>query len=74
MAHCAQSGIECLQWFAKRLRKYWSVILARLRWPMHTSQLEGINKRTKVIKRTAQGNRGVECFPLEIKAALPGNA
>lgn len=41
---------------------------------MHTSQLEGINKRTKVIKRTAQGNRGVECFLLEIKAALPGNA
>ena len=74
LAHCAQSGIECLQLFANRLRKYWPGILARVRWPMHTGQLEGINNRIKVIKRMAYGYRDVEYFFLKIKAAFPGNA
>ena len=60
--------------FANRLRKYWPGILARVRWPMHTGQLEGINNRIKVIKRMAYGYRDVEYFFLKIKAAFPGNA
>ncbi|AZC20106.1 Mobile element protein [Pseudomonas sp. CMR5c] len=29
--------------FAKRLKGYWRGIVSRVRWPMHTGQLEGIN-------------------------------
>ncbi|OOH94766.1 hypothetical protein BMF29_03580 [Comamonas kerstersii] len=39
--HCQQSGIACLQRFAKKLSKYWHGILSRVRWPMHTGLLEG---------------------------------
>lgn len=74
LAHCEQSGIECLQLFANRLRPYWPGILARVRWPMHTGQLEVINNRIKVIKRMAYGYRDCEYFFLKIKAAFPGNA
>ena len=55
-------------------RAKWPGILARVRWPMHTGQLEGINNRIKVIKRMAYGYRDVEYFFLKIKAAFPGNA
>lgn len=73
LAHCAQSQIPSLQQFANRLRKYWRGILARVRWPMHTGQLEGINNRIKVIKRMAYGYRDCDYFFLRIKAAFPGN-
>lgn len=73
LAHCEQSQIPCLQRFASRLRKYWPGILARVRWPMHTGQLEGINNRIKVIKRMAYGYRDNDYFFLKIKAAFPGN-
>ena len=39
---------------------------------MHTSQLEGVNNRIKVIKRMAYGFRDSEYFFLKIKAAFPG--
>lgn len=64
---------ECLQQFARRLKKYWPGILARVRWQMHTGQLEGMNNRIKVIKRMAYGYRDYEYFFLKIKAAFPGN-
>ena len=69
----AQSALEPLQRFARRLQPYWRGILARLRWPMHTGQLEGINNRIKVMKRIAYGYRDSEFFFLKIKAAFPGN-
>lgn len=72
-SHCQESGIACLQQFANRLRKYWRGIVARVRWPMHTGQLEGINNRIKVIKRMAYGYRDTDYFFLKIKAAFPGN-
>jgi len=50
-----ESEIPALKQFAKRLRGYWRGILSRVRWPMHTGQLEGINNRIKVIKRMAYG-------------------
>ncbi|MGG2400174.1 ISL3 family transposase, partial [Pseudomonas sp. SH1-B] len=52
-----ESEIPALKQFAKRLRGYWRGILSRVRWPMHTGQLEGINNRIKVIKRMAYGYR-----------------
>lgn len=72
-AHCEESGIECLELFARRLKKYWPGILARVRWAMHTGQLEGMNNRIKVIKRMAYGYRDSEYFFLKIKAAFHGN-
>ena len=41
---------------------------------MHTSVLEGVNNRIKVIKRMAYGFRDSEYFFLKIKAAFPGSA
>ena len=49
LEHALDSGIEALQRFAQQLRPYWRGILSRVRWPMHTGQLEGINNRLKVI-------------------------
>ncbi|WP_043286507.1 ISL3 family transposase [Paraburkholderia oxyphila] len=72
-AQARDSGIEALARFARNLAPYWRGILARVRWPMHTGQLEGINNRIKVIKRMAYGYRGAYFF-LKIKAAYPGNA
>ena len=67
------SAIEPLVRFAKRLALYWKGILARMRWPMHTGQLEGINNKIKVMKRIAYGYRDSDFFFLKIKAAFPGN-
>lgn len=73
-AHTAESGIPALMHFASVLKPYWRGILARVRWPMHTGQLEGINNKIKVIKRMAYGYRDIDYFFLKIKAAFPGNA
>lgn len=67
-----QSGIGALQAFAERLRPYLHGILAHTRWPLHTSLIEGINNRIKVIKRMAYGFRDDEYFFLKIRAAFPG--
>jgi transposase len=53
LRHAQESQIPALMQFAKRLSSYWRGILSRVRWPMHTGQLEGINNRIKVIKRMA---------------------
>lgn len=67
------SEIEPLKKFANKLANYWRGILARVRWPMHTGQLEGINNRIKVMKRIAYGYRDSAFFFLKIKTAFPGN-
>lgn len=72
LEHARQSQIADLQRFAARLRPYWRGILSRVRWPMHTGQLEGINNRIKVIKRMAYGYRDSNYFFLKIRAAFPG--
>lgn len=66
------SGIAALQHFAEKLKPYLHGILAHARWPLHTSLIEGINNRIKVIKRMAYGYRDDEYFFLKIKAAFPG--
>jgi len=68
-----ESEIPALKQFAKRLRGYWRGILSRVRWPMHTGQLEGINNRIKVIKQIAYGYRDSEFFFMKIKNNFPGN-
>lgn len=74
MSHASESQIPALTQFAQRLRGYWRGIVSRVRWPMHTGQLEGINNKIKVIKRMAYGYRDSNYFFLKIKAAFPGNA
>lgn len=71
-AQANESAIPALMHFAKCLRPYWRGILARVRWPMHTGLLEGINNRIKVIKRVAYGFRDDAYFFLKIRAAFPG--
>lgn len=74
MSHANESQIPALAQFARRLSGYWRGIVSRVRWPMHTGQLEGINNKIKVIKRMAYGYRDSAYFFLKIKAAFPGNA
>lgn len=73
LAQAADSQIPALMQFAARLRPYWRGILSRVRWPMHTGQLEGINNKIKLLKRQAFGYRDAQYFFLKIKAAFPGN-
>lgn len=68
------SGIPACIAFARRLRPYLRGILASARYRMHTSVLEGVNNRIKVIKRMAYGFRDSDYFFLKIKAAFPGKA
>ena len=68
-----RSRIEPLATFAKRLAGYAHGIVAHARWPLHTSLLEGINNKIKVIKRMAYGLRDDEYFFLKIRSAFPGN-
>ncbi|MHC3749597.1 ISL3 family transposase, partial [Stutzerimonas stutzeri] len=74
LRHARESGLAPLQRFARNLRKYARGILASAHFHMHTSVLEGVNNRIKVIKRMAYGFRDSEYFFLKIKAAFPGKA
>lgn len=71
---CKQSGIKAALQFAKRLRNYLRGILASARYRLHTSCLEGVNNKIKVIKRMAYGFRDTDYFFLKIKDAFPGKA
>lgn len=68
----SESGLQPLMRFAKNLRKYLRGILASAQFAMHTSLLEGVNNKIKVIKRMAYGFRDTAYFFLKIKAAFPG--
>jgi transposase len=58
--------------FARSLSGYIEGIVNHARYPLHTSFLEGINNRIKVIKRMAYGFRDDAYFFLKIRAAFPG--
>lgn len=73
-AMASDSTIAPLIRFANTLRRYWRGILARVRWPMHTGKLEGVNNRIKVIKRMAYGYRDTDFFFMKIRTAFPGKA
>lgn len=72
LRHARESGLAPLQRFARNLQRYARGILASARFHIHTSLLEGVNNRIKVIKRMAYGFRDVDYFFLKIKAAFPG--
>lgn len=74
LRHARDSGLAPLQRFARNLRRYARGILASARFHLHTSLLEGVNNRIKVIKRMAYGFRDADYFFLKIKAAFPGKA
>jgi transposase len=67
------SRIEPLKAFVRKLREYLDGILSHCNWPLHTSLLEGINNKIKVIKRIAYGFRDDDYFFLKIRAAFPGD-
>jgi transposase len=69
-----RSRIEPLKKFARNLARYLEGIFNHCQWPLHTSFLEGINNKIKVIKRMAYGFRDDEYFFLKIRAAFPGKA
>lgn len=71
--HAVRSRIEPLRRFAKRLKPYLHGILSHCAFPLHTSLLEGINNKIKVLKRMAYGFRDDDYFFLKIRAAFPGS-
>lgn len=71
LRHARGSGSIPLQRFAKNLRRYTRGILASARFQMHSSLLEWVNNRIKVIERMAYGFRDSDYFFLKIKAAFP---
>jgi transposase len=67
-----RSRIEPLKKFARNLKHRLDGVLAHCRWPLHTSLLEGINNKIKVLKRMAYGYRDDQYFFLKIRQAFPG--
>lgn len=67
-----QSKVAPLMRFARLLKPYLSGIISHSLYPLHTSLLEGINNKIKVIKRMAYGFLDDEYFFLKIRAAFPG--
>jgi transposase len=65
-----ESNIRPVLVFAKTLKRYAYGIINHCRFPIHTSRLEGINNKIKVIKRKAYGFHDIEYFSLIIKNAF----
>ncbi len=65
-----QSKIKPVIKFAKTLTRYAYGIISYCRFPIHTSRLEGINNKIKVIKRKAYGFHDIEYFSLIIKCTF----
>ena len=63
---------EQLKAFARKLRGYLPGLPAHCRNPLHTSVLEGINNKIRVIKQMAYGFRNDQYFFLKIRAVFPG--
>ena len=73
-ARASASRVKPLQRFARRLAVAVEYIINHARYPLHTSLLEGMNNKIKVLKRMAYGYRDDAYFFLKIRAAFPGNA
>jgi len=59
--------------FADMLERHREGILNHCRYPIHTSKLEGINNKIKVIKRDAYGYHDERYFSLKVKQATDPN-
>jgi transposase len=66
------SRLAPLRTFVRRLEPYLDDILNQCRYPLHTSVLEGIKNKIKVMKRMAYGYRDDAYFFLKIRDAFPG--
>lgn len=67
-----QDGHPALVRFARMLERYQYGIVNHCRHRIHTSKLEGVNNKIKVVKRIAYGFHDLEYFALKVKQALPG--
>jgi len=56
--------------FANTLIKYSYGIINHCKYPIHTSFIEGMNNKIKVLKRKAYGFHDIEYFSLVIKEAF----
>jgi len=65
-----ESKIRPVMAFVKTLKRYAYGIINHCKFPIHTSRMEGINNKIKVIKRKAYGFHDVEYFSLIIKSAF----
>jgi len=66
-----RSRIKPLKQFARRLSTKIEGVIYHCLYPLHTSLLEGINNKIKVIKRMAYGFRDEAYFFLKIRDAFP---
>ena len=62
LAKAYDSEIRPLILFAKRLKPYIAGVISHCKYRLHTSILEGINNKIKVIKRRAYGYRFCKMF------------
>jgi len=62
-----ESHMKPVMAFAKMLKNYAYGIFNHCLYPLHTSRLEGINNKIKVIKRKAYGYHDLEYFSLIIR-------
>jgi len=67
-----QDGHPALVKFAAMLERHQYGIISHCKHQIHTSKLEGVNNKIKVVKRIAYGFRDLEYFTLKVKQALPG--
>ena len=58
--------------FARTLERHEYGIINHSKHWMHTSRLEGVNNKIKVIKRIAYGFHDLDYFALKVKQAFPG--
>ena len=72
-ARAIRSRIEPLKRFTRQLRDKIDGVLSHCQYPLHTSLLEGMNNKIRVIKRMAYGYRDEDYFFLKIRDAFPGN-
>lgn len=67
-----EDGHPSLVRFARKLERYRYGIITHCKHRMHTSLLEGVNNKIKVIKRVAYGFHDLDYFALKVKQAFPG--
>jgi transposase len=63
-------GNKAVDTFANQLEKYAYGIFNHCHYPIHTSRLEGVNNKIKVIKRKAYGFHDNRYFILKVKQAF----
>lgn len=62
--------LRVLDGFCRMLERYREGILAHCRWPIHTSKLEGVNNKIKLVKRRAYGYHDMDYFKLKVIQAF----